>query len=297
MQDDTAIYVAAGVDLDRLADGQWRIFSKLGYGKNEFVYTAYACLPDEGDPTNGSEFVISVHWDRDTAISGTTKDRRLQETIADVVAAIESGAIDYEAAPPGAVEFPDLQNHWAESELRTLADEGVVTGYSDGTMQPDTPITRAEFAAVLVSAFDLASETGSDGPEWSSARSTAGGTLAAPTFSDIEEHWAEAQIEQAAASGFLTGYPDTTFRPAVAITKTEALVAIVEGADWLASRATPTELDPFVDAEKVPDWAVEPVAAAVSEGLVENRPIGEYLEPRAVATRAEALKYVYEAAF
>jgi hypothetical protein len=298
MQDDTAIYVESAVDLDQLADGEWRIFSKLGYGKNEFVYTAYACLPDERDPTNGSEFVISIHWDRNTAVSGTTKDKQLQETVEDIVAAIDSGAIDYEAEAPEDVQFPDLQNHWAESEVRTLAEDGVVTGYGDGTIRPDTPITRAEFATILVNAFNISSTTAAQSDEiWGDVFGTSPerAGLATPTFSDIDGHWAEEDIERATASGFLSGYSDGTFRPDTPITKTEALVALVNGADWLSSSAPASALDPFIDAEEVPEWATSEVAAAVSEGLVENRPLGEYLEPRADATRAEVLKYVYEA--
>ena len=43
------------------------------------------------------------------------------------------------------------------------------------------------------------------------------------SFSDIEGHWAEQWILSAASRGFITGYPDGTFRPDNPITRAEAM--------------------------------------------------------------------------
>ena len=40
-------------------------------------------------------------------------------------------------------------------------------------------------------------------------------------LSDIQGHWAERQIEQAVAEGWVDGYPDGTFRPDETITQAE----------------------------------------------------------------------------
>ena len=43
----------------------------------------------------------------------------------------------------------DWEDHWAEEHIRWAMDKGLMTGYEDGTWQPDKPVTRAELAAVL----------------------------------------------------------------------------------------------------------------------------------------------------
>lgn len=47
--------------------------------------------------------------------------------------------------------------------------------------------------------------------------------LAAPSaegsFSDVEDHWAQAEIEKAVATGWVDGYPDGTFKPEKTITR------------------------------------------------------------------------------
>ena len=52
-----------------------------------------------------------------------------------------------EAVPP--VPGDDAAGHWAEEHIRWAMDKGLMTGYGDGTWQPDRPVTRAELAAVL----------------------------------------------------------------------------------------------------------------------------------------------------
>ncbi|MFI3313237.1 MAG: S-layer homology domain-containing protein, partial [Eubacteriales bacterium] len=49
-----------------------------------------------------------------------------------------------------ASDYSDLDGHWAEEYLLELADLGYLTGYTDGTMQPDGNITTTE-ALVLLS--------------------------------------------------------------------------------------------------------------------------------------------------
>ncbi|WP_242985420.1 S-layer homology domain-containing protein [Vallitalea okinawensis] len=41
------------------------------------------------------------------------------------------------------------------------------------------------------------------------------------TFSDIEGHWAEKNIEEATGAGLMIGYPDGTFRPDETVTRAE----------------------------------------------------------------------------
>jgi hypothetical protein len=84
---------------------------------------------------------------------------------------------------------------------------GIMSGRTETIFDPDTPITRAELA-VVCARFDTSDVEGVN------------------RFSDIEGHWAQADIERAAALGWIEGYEDGTFRPDRYITRAEAMTLI-----------------------------------------------------------------------
>ena len=55
----------------------------------------------------------------------------------------------------GAYAFSDMDGHWSEPYVSDMTAKGYVGGYPDGTVRPDAPITVAEYASILVRAFDL----------------------------------------------------------------------------------------------------------------------------------------------
>lgn len=96
---------------------------------------------------------------------------------------------------------------WYVTEVSTLARLGVFVGRTTDVFAPDAPITRAEFATVC-------------------ARFDQSGAAEDRDFSDIGRHWAEQYIRQAAALGWVQGYPDGTFGPDRPITRAEAVTMI-----------------------------------------------------------------------
>lgn len=59
------------------------------------------------------------------------------------------------AASAANLSFSDISGHWAEDIIIKWKNEGIISGYSDGTFRPDNPVTRAELAVILTLAFDL----------------------------------------------------------------------------------------------------------------------------------------------
>ncbi len=48
------------------------------------------------------------------------------------------------------MKFKDVpETHWAYKAIEELTEEGILTGYEDGTFKPDQPVTRAEVAAIV----------------------------------------------------------------------------------------------------------------------------------------------------
>ena len=104
--------------------------------------------------------------------------------------------------------FEDVERGmWYNAEISTMAGLGILSGRSTGEFDPNAPITRAEFAAICAR-FDTTSTSGNR------------------DFTDISGHWAEAEIERAAALGWISGYMDGTFRPDQYITRAEAMTII-----------------------------------------------------------------------
>lgn len=105
-------------------------------------------------------------------------------------------------------EFSDVSDgQWHNKAISTMAKLGIVKGRRADRFDPDASITRAEFAAICAR-FSTRTVENSD------------------SFSDISGHWAENEIERAAAFGWISGYPDGTFRPDARITRAEAMTMI-----------------------------------------------------------------------
>ena len=58
--------------------------------------------------------------------------------------------------PPATPTFTDVQTgHWAYRYVEYTAQEGVASGYGDGTYRPSSVCTRDQMAVFVVRAFDL----------------------------------------------------------------------------------------------------------------------------------------------
>ena len=105
--------------------------------------------------------------------------------------------------------FPDVApDAWYNNAISTMVNAGIIQGYEDGTFRPNNNITRAEFAAIasrfMSSGYDVEEDL----------------------FTDIANHWARENINDAAMAEWINGYPDGTFLPDQAITRAEAVTLV-----------------------------------------------------------------------
>ncbi|MBE9063723.1 S-layer homology domain-containing protein, partial [cf. Phormidesmis sp. LEGE 11477] len=179
-----------------------------------------------------------------------------------------------------APNFADLSNrHWAVDYIDTLVQKGWLSGFRDGTFRPDDPMTRAQFAVLLVGAFDPPAKR------------------PAVSFRDVpSSFWGAEVIQQAYRAEFISGFPDLTFDPNFPLTKLQALLALVSGLE-LEAKSPPrmTSLRVYDDQSDIPRYAREAVASATQLSLVFNHPIVSELRPNRTATRAEVSAVVYQA--
>lgn len=107
------------------------------------------------------------------------------------------------------VSFSDVASDaWYAEAVNTLASLGMITGVGDNKYEPDRSITRAEFTAIAMRFADLA--TGGEN-----------------VFSDVaEDAWYHDYVVGSIQYGWITGYPDGTFRPENTITRAEVTTIV-----------------------------------------------------------------------
>ncbi|MGE5590769.1 MAG: S-layer homology domain-containing protein [Bacillota bacterium] len=184
------------------------------------------------------------------------------------------------------VTFPDLAGHWSRPDVELMASKRVVAGLPGGLFGPDEPVTRAQFAAMLVRAVgraeaDRAAEGTADTP--------------ASAFSDVRPgDWFYAEVLAAAGRGVVRGMEDGTFRPDDPVTREQAAAMLVRAlraggrlGDPPDAAARQALLGAFEDRATVSGWAVDDLAVALHEQVVRGQ-MAARLAPRDGATRAEA---------
>ena len=174
----------------------------------------------------------------------------------------------------------DIQGHWAQGCIQQLAQRRVISGYPDGTFRPNNPVTRAEFAAIVTNAF----------PNAPVIRDKI-------NFGDVaDNYWATRQINRAYQTGFLSGYPNRTFKPTQNIPRVQVLVALAAGLQYRPSLNVEAVLNyTFADGGNIPNYAQNGVAAAAEKGLVVNYPQVRQLQPNQLASRAQVAAFVCQA--
>lgn len=98
---------------------------------------------------------------------------------------------------------------WYNNAVSTLSAMGVLGGYEDGSFRPNASITRAEFAKIAVSFFELE------------------GLACENPFLDVAPSaWYAESVAAAAEIGLIEGYEGGLFRPDAPITRAEACTIV-----------------------------------------------------------------------
>ncbi|MEC0248348.1 S-layer homology domain-containing protein [Paenibacillus chitinolyticus] len=178
------------------------------------------------------------------------------------------------------LEFRDVAGHWAQNAVNDMGSRMVINGVENGTFNPDTAITRAEFAAIMVRALGLKQEN------------------ASTPFSDVKAgDWYSAAVQTAYAYKLIGGFEDGTFRPSDKITREQAMVIMAKAMkttglrDKLPSQEAAESLAPYADAAATADWAKSGVADCLQGAIFAGRTATE-LAPKASITRAEVAAIV-----
>lgn len=169
--------------------------------------------------------------------------------------------------------FADLDGfQWAEEAIYELVAKGIVNGKSETSYDPASNVTRAEFAKLIVAAFDM----------------TLDGEAA--VYTDVtESDWFSKYVAIASSKGIVKGYEDGTFKPNANITREEMCVMLERA---LKGIELETKESAFADNDSISDWAKSAVDLLSANGIINGRDGGVFA-PQGTATRAESAVAIF----
>lgn len=173
-------------------------------------------------------------------------------------------------AAPGtkasAASVSDITGNWAEKQITQWMDSGLISGYPDGTFQPNRPVTRAELVALINKSFGFTEEKEIG-------------------FKDVDQSkWHYTELKKAAAAGYISGYADGTFGPDKKVSRQEFAVMVGKLLQLQGSGSA----NGFQDQGQMAAWGKEAIGAVLDNGIMSGYDGNKFL-PNAPATRGEAV--------
>lgn len=177
---------------------------------------------------------------------------------------IGTATVDFKILPSALVAYQDIDpSAWYVSSVENVVTRKIMTGYTTQIFGVNDALTRAQAVAVIYRAAGMV-----DDPL---------------PYSDIEQApWYYAALEWATDQGIVKG-DSGKFRPHDACTREEFATMLHR---WQGSPDVPTMPSGFADWGDVSEYAREPIAWAVDQGIMNGS--GGMLRPKASTTRAEA---------
>ena len=175
--------------------------------------------------------------------------------------------------------YADVAYHWSREDVAALKELGAELHPDGESFRPEDNVTRAEFAAMLYTALEQSGAL----PE---APSKTTEEAEAPLFADIEGHWAQAYIEQAAELELISGIGTDAFSPDRSITRQEMMVLIDRCVDLPDENGLG-----FSDDSEIAFWALEAAARTAAAGLFQGD--NNKLMPNDTASRAQAARSIF----
>lgn len=174
------------------------------------------------------------------------------------------------AAP---IKLRDINNHWAKANIERAVSLGFISGYPDGTFRPDKSVSRAEFVAILLASAKITAENPKN-----------------YSFPDVSsKHWASKSIYKAVELGWISGFPDGTFKPEQMVTPEQSSVITCKRLGWDARGvAYQLALKNFPGASSINYWAKPFMGMLLQEGVLKGDSTHILLSGK-ILTRAEVV--------
>ena len=178
-------------------------------------------------------------------------------------------------------DFSDisLKSKEMQDAISILAAKGIISGTSASTFSPDSPITRAEIAALITRTLSKYDANANGG------------------FNDVKRSdWFFGAVGSAAKNGIMHGMSSTIFAPKVNIPKDQIVVVSARVIRNEMKYKDPANLDNvlcvYADSGLLANWAKADIALATRENLVVRRTDGKF-NPGEMMTRGDTAIVLY----
>lgn len=181
--------------------------------------------------------------------------------------------------PQNSNAVDDLTGHPYEEAMREMISLGAITGYPDGSYGPDREVSRAQFAKMIVKAFELGGDT--------EAGLVTDDTTGESSFHDVAaDAWYAEPIAAAVDAGIVKGYPDNTFRPNALITREQMASMISRGleAKGIIVNINETAQLAYVDKADISQYHAEDARILAHLKIMEGNQLNEF-QPKAESQR------------
>ena len=183
-----------------------------------------------------------------------------------------TGSFKAETPAPAALPFTDVKSgNWFYDAVKYAYEQGLMTGTSATTFDPNGTMNRAMIVTVLYRLENSPAVTG------------------ASKFTDVPAgQWYSDAVAWAAANKIVNGYDETTFGPMNAVTR-EQMAAILfryEQVKGLENVTLEENLNRFPDQNKISAYAIPALQWAVGQKIINGNADGT-LDPTGTATRAQ----------
>ncbi len=167
--------------------------------------------------------------------------------------------------------FTDVE----KDSLNYMYEKGIFTGYEDGSFGYDNYLTRAELLKIVMVAVYMPADSISD-----------------VCFSDVQgDDWYVPYVCAAKEVGYISGYPDGSFKPNEPVNKVEALKMIAEALNWDIKSDLVGTVAVFNDTYES-EWYFKYVINALDKFYIEMTASGKF-DPSNFITRGDAAEILF----
>ncbi len=169
--------------------------------------------------------------------------------------------------------FSDLaEADWAKESILKLYEKGIINGKGNGRFAPNDTVTREEFTAMIVRAFNLKSQNKA-------------------AFSDVESGaWYEEAVNAAVENKIVNGISESQFGISKELTRQDCAAMCARILDYWGVQTESTE-EIFADDEKIADYAKEAVYRLKKLGIINGTGENTF-SPETSCTRAMTAKII-----
>jgi len=189
--------------------------------------------------------------------------------------------VNPEPAPLGSTSeggslFADVTTlHWAKDAIEALAADGIINGVGGGMYAPEAPVTREQFAKMLIEAFGLEIGVGDT------------------DFADVDtESWSYPYLISAYKYGVMNGYSATELGGSFEISRQDMAVMMWRMLDIVEKPLSAGGSSSFADGASIADYAKEAVGSLAANSIINGMGDNMFM-PQLTVTRAMAAVIIH----